>query len=204
MFLDRGMRYGAAGRPFEDSRQMPAALRPNDHVGVPADADGLGMAIDLGDHFHIVEVREHELLAAFEHPEAETAPEIDQPLLRVAIKAAIPLLPAQLDRGSHHLKRQTRVAEFLANGEAFDLGEIGEIADAQAACGFIPDIADLVRRREIVAVEFLFVRTFLLADIDGAPQARDPHEIFEGSRYRDRDRALTRIAAIGVIERNIA
>src|SRR5262245_6945428 len=133
MFLDRRMRHGATGRAFEDARHVPAALRPDGDVRIAADADGIGMPVDLGDHFDVVEIRKHKFLSAFEHPEAETAPEIHQPFLRMAIQPAIPLLPAKLDGGPNDLKRETRVAEFLADSEAFDLGEIGEIANAQAA-----------------------------------------------------------------------
>src|SRR5262245_2475885 len=122
----------------------------------------------------------------------------------MAIQPAIPLLPAQLDGGPNDLKRETRVAEFLADSEAFDLGEIGEIANAQAAGRLVTDVTYQMRRCEVVAVEFLFVRTLLLADINGTPQTGDPHEIFERARHRHGYGALAGAAAIGIVERNFA
>src|SRR5215471_1087201 len=182
---------------------MPAALRSDDHIGIAADADGVGVAIQFRDHLDIVEIGEHQLVAALELLESETAPEIHEAFLRVPIQAPIAFLPAKLDARADELERQPRVAEFLANGEALDFRKIGEEAESEASGRLVADISDQVRRREIVAVEFLLIRTFLLADIDRASQACDAHEIFEGARDRDRDVALSVLRAIGVVERGL-
>jgi hypothetical protein len=44
-------------------------------------------------------------------------------------------------------------------------------------------------------------RTFLFADVDGAPQTGDTHKIFEGPRDRHRELALAGIAAVAVVQR---
>ena len=119
----------------------------------------------------------------------------------MTVEPPIAFDPAELDCRAHHLERQARVPKFLANGEALDLGEIGEEADAQTARRLIADVAEQMRRREIVSVEFLFIRTFLLADIDRASQTRDPHEILEGPRHRDCDGSVSGIVAVRVVER---
>src|SRR6185295_5827447 len=108
---------------------MPAALRPDDDVGIAADADRIRMTVEFRDHLHIVEVGEHQFMAAFEQPKAETAPEIDQAFLGVAVEPAIALDLAQLDAGAHQLEGKPRIAEFPANRETLDLGEVREVPD---------------------------------------------------------------------------
>src|SRR5688572_29163191 len=164
---------------------MPASFRPDDHIGIGADSDGIVVTIQLGDHLDIVKVGENQILATLKQFESETAPKIDQALLGVTIETPVAFYLAKLDSGAHHLERQARVAVFLANGQALDLGEIGEETEAQTARRLIADIAEQVRRRQIVTVELLLIRTFLLADIDGASQAGDAHEILERPRHSD-------------------
>ena len=65
---------------------MPAAFGPDHHIGIGADGDGLRILLDVADDLDIVEVREDEFLGPFQRPEAETAPEIDQALLRMAVE----------------------------------------------------------------------------------------------------------------------
>ena len=81
------------------------------------------------------------------------------------------------------------------------MAKVGEVTNAQTSRGLVADITDEVRRGQIVAVEFLLIRTFLFADVDRAPQTGDAHEVFEGPRNRYGELALAGIAAVGVVER---
>src|SRR5882672_12680731 len=202
LFLHRGPRRRTVCRALEHAGHVPAAFGPDDHIGVGADADRIGMLVELGDYFDVIEVRKDQLVTAVELLESEAAPKIDQTLLGVAIEPAVALLPAKLDSGAHQLEREARVAEFPAHRKALDLGKIGEETDAQAARRLIADIAKQMGRRQIVAVELFLVGTFLLADIDRASQTGDAHEILEGARDGDRDGARTRTFPVRIVERS--
>ena len=117
--------------------------------------------------------------------EAEPAPEIDQPFLRMAVKPPISLHLAKFDRGANKLEGQARVSEFLAHGEPLDFREIGKVADTDASRRFTSrhNRSDACRRC-VVAVKFFVIGTFLLPDIDGAANADDPHQIVERTRHR--------------------
>src|SRR6266550_2556915 len=93
------------------------------------------------------------------------------------------------------------MTEFLAHREALDFGEVGEVTDTQTSGRLVADIANEMRRGQIIAVEFLLIRTFLLADIDRASQAGDAHKVFKGPRDRYGEFALAGIAVIAVVER---
>jgi len=79
--------------------------------------------------------------------------------------------------------------------------QVGEIAYADASRRLTSDIPDKVSGGSVVSVEFFFVRTLLLADIDGAADAHHTHKIVERASNRDTEltRALSR--AIAIIER---
>src|SRR5665213_4383283 len=185
----------ARRRRFENSRAMPPAFGPDHFVRVHPDSDGVGMRLNLRDHFHIVEIGEDKLSPARKKMEAEPAPKIDQTFLRMAVEPAIPLHPAKLDRRMHQLKRQSCRAELFAHRQPLDLGEVGEITDADAAGGFLADIADQMRCRHVIPIEFFLVWAFLLADIDRASEADDPHQIVE----RARDRNAQSIGVVGAV-----
>ena len=76
--------------------------------------------------------------------------------------------------------------------------------DSDAAARLVAHIADKVYRREVITIEFLFERTLLLADINGAADARHAQPVVETSRYRDRQCAPLGARPIGVVERCIA
>src|SRR5262245_47294472 len=131
---------------------MPASFRPNDDIRILPEGDRFRIARRLHHHLDIVEIGEHQLVPAFEDLEAESAPEIHQPLLRMAVKPLISLGPAQLDCRAHELEREARVAKLLAYRQPLDLGEIREVANADAARRLVADVTEQVRAREIVAV----------------------------------------------------
>src|SRR6202171_3356989 len=202
LVLQRGPRRRTACRALEHAGQVPAPFGPDDHIRVAADPDRFGMPVEFGDHFDIVEVRKNQFVAAVELLESEAAPKIDQALLGVAIEPAVALLLAELDSGAHQLEGEARVAEFLAHRKALDLGKSGEVTDAQAARRLVADISKQMSRRQVIAVEFFLIRTFLLADINSASQAGDAHKILEGARHRDRDGACSGAFAVGIVERS--
>src|ERR1700730_7920740 len=148
------------------------------------------MALRFQDHLHIIEIRENQLLAALECFEAALRPKFHQALLRVYVEALIAFHFAKLDTGPHEMRRQTRTAEFLSNRESLDLGEIGEITNAHAAGGLVADVTEKMRRREVVTVEFLLVRTLLLGDVNGGTNRHYPHKVFDGPRDRHAELGL--------------
>src|SRR6202012_6290617 len=115
------------------------------------------MRLNFGNHLHIVEIGKDQIPAAFKQMKAEPAPESAQPLLRMTIKAPVSLHLTKLDGSANELKRQACGAKLLAHRETLDFGEIREIANPDATGRLAADIADQVRRRHVVAVEFLVI-----------------------------------------------
>ena len=194
------------GRIAERSRMPGTCQRPfrADHdVGIDADGDCLRVRSRVEHDLDVVEVGEIEFLPALERLEAETSPEIEQPLLRMAIDPAVPLGTAEFDACAHDLEREARLAKFPPHREALDLCEIGEIADAKATRRLVADIADQVGRGKIVSVEFFVVRAFLFRHVDGASNRRDPHDVFERPGDRHRKVAVIATAAVAIIKRAV-
>ena len=64
-FLDDGrIGGGARGRPLQYPGLVPAPFRPDNEIGVAADADGIRIRLNICDDFDIVEIRKYERLAA--------------------------------------------------------------------------------------------------------------------------------------------
>ena len=66
------------------------------------------------------------------------------------------------------LPAMTGVAALVANGQPFELGEIGKIANPHAADRLAVLVADQMGGGEIIAVEFLLERAMLFAHVDRA------------------------------------
>src|SRR5262249_17423967 len=141
--IHRWARNRTRRRGFQDARFIPPPLWADYLVRVDASADGDGIriALDIGDDLDIVEIGKGEVPSSFHHAKAEAAPEIHQPLLRMAINAGVTLAAAKLERRPHQLKGGAGFAEFGAYRQALDLGEIGEITHPKAAGRFMADIA---------------------------------------------------------------
>src|ERR1700744_6703207 len=107
---------------FQYPGAVPHSFRPDQFVGVAADPHGIGMRLNFGNHLHIVEIGKDQIPAAFKQMKAEPAPEIDQPLLRMTIKAPVSLHLTKLDGSAHELERQACGAKLLAHGEPLDFG----------------------------------------------------------------------------------
>ena len=94
---------------------MPFTFRPNDHVWVAIDSDGVLMRVEIDDHFRIREIRKHEFPVRTERPCAKMRPEVQQAVLAMAIDAAKALLSREFDPGPHDVKRDARFAVFGAD-----------------------------------------------------------------------------------------
>src|SRR6185437_10864208 len=101
---------------------------------------------------------------AFELPPAHAGVVVQQVLLRAAVDPPVTLHAAELDARAHQARADVTVAEFVTNREPLELGETGEVADAQTADRLSSDIGEQMARTEIVAVEFLLIRAILLGD----------------------------------------
>ncbi len=69
--------------------------------------------------------------------------------------------------------------------------------------GSSPRVADQVDGGEVVAVIFLFIRTFLLAEIDGAAHAGHAHPVFDAVGDAHRQALALGSLAIAVVERGV-
>src|ERR1043166_226064 len=182
---------------------MPAALGADHDVGVDADRDGLGVPCRVQHDLHVIEIGEDEFLGAFERAEAKATPEIEKTLLRVAIEPAIPLGSAKFDASADHLESNTRFAKLTANSKPLDLGEVGEITNAQTCDWLVPAVTEKMRRGKVIAVVLFVVRTLLLRDIYGAADRNDPHHVFQRARNRHRQLAFRRLSPIVVVNRHL-
>src|SRR5262249_50814978 len=123
---------------------------------------------------------------------AEARPERHQPLLGVAVEAGDALAGAEIEgkagerKGDAALLEALR-AEPLQNSEALGLRKIAEIADSHGAGRLAPDGRQDMRRREVVAVEFLVIRRSLLADEHDGTDIEALHHVVERSRDLDGD-----------------
>src|SRR6185295_18544903 len=100
----------------------------------------------------VVEVGKDKLFAAFESVKGKLRPKIQKTFLRMSVDSPIPFHLAELDRCAHQPRPKPKVAIFCANREAFQFCEIREISDAQAPDRLVPDVAQKMGRREIIAV----------------------------------------------------
>src|ERR1044072_2966342 len=181
---------------------MPAAFGPDHDVRIDADRNRLRVWRHVERHFDIVEIGEYELTATLEWFEAEAAPEIQQALLRVTVDFAVTFGAAELDARAHHFEGKPCFPEFMSDGKALHFDEVGEIANAQTCGRLVSDIADEMRGRKIVAVEFFVVRTLLLGHVDRAADRHDAHHVVEGTSESDSKLALVLTALISVIDRS--
>ena len=94
------------------------------------------------------------------------------------VQNAVAFFPAELDCRIHDLPGQAGVPVRVADGQSFELGEIGEVSNAHAADRLVPLVANQMRCRKVVAVELFLERTMLLADIDGAADRDHPGHFF--------------------------
>ena len=73
----------------------------------------------------------------------------------------------------------------MPDREPFDLREISEITDADAGDRLGAAVADQMGGAQVIAVELLVVRTFLLADEDGAADRDHVHVVRHGADHPD-------------------
>ena len=185
LFLNRGTSCVAGRRFFQNTSSVPAAFRPDDQVGISSDRDGIGIRLDLGNHFHVIEIGEDKVFSAIEGVKTETRPEVHQPALRMTIGAAVALLLTKFQRGPDQLKSGSALPEFRAYGKALNFCKVGKKPNSEAAGGLVAHIGEQMCGGEIIAVKFLFIRAFLFGDIDRAAHRNDPAEVFESSGNGD-------------------
>ncbi len=106
---------------------------------------GVRARLDLQYHFRVREIGESKLAIVAERLGAEMGPEIDQPVLGLAVDLAKPLALHIVDARLHQLERDARAPILMAHGEPFDLGEVAEKAHPQAARRLVADEADEMR-----------------------------------------------------------
>src|SRR5579885_1234672 len=105
---------------------MPTPFGPDHHIRIGSQSDAIRIPFDIRNDFHIVKIRKDKTLCVRRHLESETAPEIHQSLLRMAVDLGVTLLLAKPETGAHHLECRPGLAELLADRQPFDLCEIGE------------------------------------------------------------------------------
>ncbi len=123
----------------------------------------------------------------------EMSPEIDQPVLRLAVDLAEALAFHIIDTGLHQLERDARAPILVTHREPLDLGEIAEEPHPQAARRLVADEAYEMRGDHVVAVELLLEWTILLGEIDRRTDGGHQHEIAWIAREADGDGAGTRL-----------
>src|SRR5262249_37713739 len=183
---------GALLRAVIDARPVPIALGPDQHQMVGLEAQRVGRRRDLTGHRHIFMVGEVELAILHRLEATEARQERHQPLLGMAVEAGDALTGTEVEGESGEREGDAALlealrAEPLQNSQALGLGKIAEIADSHGAGRLAPDGRQDMRRREVVAVEFLVVRRSLLADEDDSAQVEALHHVVERSRDLDGD-----------------
>src|ERR1700730_8732785 len=84
------------------------------------------------------------------------------------VQNAVAFLAAEIDRRVEDPPGQTGTPALMADRQSFKLGELGEIPNPDASDRLAVLVADQMRGGKIVAVEFLFKWTSLLAHVDRA------------------------------------
>src|SRR5882757_5372083 len=141
--------HGATRGNVQNAGSVPIALRPDDHVRIAIERNGVGARLDLKDHLGIGEVGKSDLAVVAEGFGAEMRPEVHQPVLRVAIDLLEPLALDVIEACLHQLERYARASELMANGETLDLGEFAEKPYAKATRRLLPHEPDEMRRDQI-------------------------------------------------------
>ena len=137
------------------------------------------MRFELDHHLGVGEVGEDELAPGPKRLGAEPRPEIDEPILGMAVDPAEALLAGQLDPGLHHHEGEAAAPEFLTDREPLELDEVREEPRPDAGRRFRSRHADQMRRAKIVAVELLLIGADLIGHEHGGPNRRDLHQILE-------------------------
>ena len=167
----------AAAREIEHAGPVPISLRADDHIGIAVERDGVGARLKVEDHLGIGEIGKSELAVVAERLGAEMRPEVNQPVLRVAIDLLEPLALDVIEAGLHQLERYARPPELTTDGEAFDLGKLAKKPHPKTGRGLIADKADEVRGDQIVAVELFLDRAILLGKVHGGANSGHQHQI---------------------------
>src|SRR5215210_5012037 len=171
---------------------MPATLGADHHVWIVPQGNRMRMRCHVEHELEVVEVRKDKFTAVLERTKAQTIKKILKTFLRVSVYPAVPLCAAEFDCGFRNLERETRFAEFSPNGQALNLCKTRKITNSQTCCRLPSSIADQMRCRKIVTIEFFVIWTFLLRHIDGAADRRHSHDIFESPRDSHRKIAVCR------------
>src|SRR6266700_7771292 len=77
--------YGAARRNVQNAGSVPIALRPDDHVRIAIERNGVGAWLDLEHHLGVGEIGKSDLAVVAEGLGPEMRPEVHQPVLRLAV-----------------------------------------------------------------------------------------------------------------------
>ncbi len=136
---------------------MPTAFGPNDDVGSDSIETASGCAGTSRTISTNPNSEKESSRASFGTRKPNWPYHPTEAFFGLTVDAGVALHPAHLDAGADHLLRKLVAAEFTSHGEALQLGEAGEVANAEAGGRLLPDIAEQVGRRKIIAVEFFAV-----------------------------------------------
>ena len=100
--------------------------------------------------------------------------------------------------------RKPPTAKLGAHRQPLNLREIREIANAQRGGGLMPDIAEQMRSREIVAVELLAIGAPLLPDEYRAANSHHPHEVLQRAGNGDGNLILAVVTHVSVVAGQLA
>src|SRR5205085_9291043 len=131
----------AARRPLENARRVPAAVGPDQHIGIVVECDALRMFLDLQLDLNIVEIGKHQLAAAH-LLEAARLPDLEVALLRMRVEHAVAFLAAEIDGRIEDAPGEAATAAFVAHCQALELCEAGKIADPHASNRLAVLVAD--------------------------------------------------------------
>ena len=157
---------------------MPPTFLPYDHIRISLNRNRVWVSGLIKDNLDVIMIRKHQLACRVRNAEAELLIPFDHAPLGLAIDAGISLQSAYLDAGSNDLLRNTPTTKLGPHGQPLKLGEICEVANAQSGNGLVADIAEQMRSREIVSVEFLAIGAPLFTDKYRTANSHHAHEVF--------------------------
>src|SRR5260221_14776642 len=111
---------------METSGPVQVALRPDDHVRVAIERDGIGARLEIKHHLGVGKIGESDLAVMTERLGAKVRPEVHQPVLRVAIDLLEPLALEIFEACLHQPEGYARPPELMAGGETFELRKLAK------------------------------------------------------------------------------
>ena len=105
---------------------MPSTLRPDDHIWVAVQRNGVGVGLSFQQHLSVGEIGKDNFALIGHGSRAESRPKGYEAVLRMPVNAAIAFLAGQLNAGADDLMGNTRIAELVPHRQALEFGKIRE------------------------------------------------------------------------------